>query len=172
MNNINNDLISRQQAIDAVKKNTFRLTFAKEQNCEGHVAWSANAVYSDLMEEALLDLPSVQLDTTSSDYISRQEALNLFPDDNLHWDTNEGYFAPHYARTLLRNLPSAQPECKVGKWILGKSWSEGAGMGESYGHYWKCNQCNNIVKGDWSQCGDNFCSNCGADMRGDKYETN
>ena len=45
-------------------------------------------------------------------------------------------------------------------------------MGESYGHYWKCNQCNNIVKGDWSQCGDNFCSNCGADMRGDKYETN
>lgn len=63
MNNINNDLINRQQAIDAVKKNTFRLTFAEEQNCEGHVAWSANAVYSDVMEGVLLDLPSVQLDT-------------------------------------------------------------------------------------------------------------
>ena len=36
-----NDLISRQAAIDAVKKNTFRLTFAEEQNCEGHVAWRA-----------------------------------------------------------------------------------------------------------------------------------
>ena len=170
MNNVNNDLINRQQAIDAVKKNTFRLTFAEEQNCEGHVAWSANAVYSDVMEGILLDLPSAQSDTTSGDCISRQAVLNLFPDDNLYWDTNEGYFAPHYARTLLRNLPSVQPERKVGKWIRGKSWSEGAGMGESYGHYWKCNQCNNIVKGDWSQCGDNFCSECGADMRGETNE--
>ena len=55
-----NDLISRQAAIDAVKKNTFRLTFAEEQNCEGHVAWSAEAVYSDVMEGALLELPSAQ----------------------------------------------------------------------------------------------------------------
>ena len=55
------DLISRQAAIDAVKKNTFRLTFAEEQNCEGHVAWSAEAVYSDVMEGALLELPSAQL---------------------------------------------------------------------------------------------------------------
>ena len=55
-----NDLISRQAAIDAVKKNTFRLTFAEEQNCEGHLAWSANAVYSDVIEGALLELPSAQ----------------------------------------------------------------------------------------------------------------
>ena len=54
------DYISRQAAIDAVKKNTFRLTFAEEQNCEGHVAWSAEAVYSDVMEGALLELPSAQ----------------------------------------------------------------------------------------------------------------
>lgn len=170
MNNINNDLISRQQAIDAVKKNTFKLKFVEEQNCESRLAWSTKAVYSELIEEALLDLPSVQPDTASGDCISRQAALNLFPDDNLYWDTNEGYFAPHYARTLLRNLPSTQPEHKVGKWIQDKSWSEGAGMGESYGYYWKCNQCNNIVKGDWSQCGDNFCSKCGADMRGESNE--
>lgn len=54
------DLISRQAAIDAVKKNTFRLTFAEEQNYEGHVAWSAYAVYSDVIEGALLELPSAQ----------------------------------------------------------------------------------------------------------------
>ena len=54
------DLISRQAAIEAVKKNTFRLTFAEEQNCEGHVAWSADAVYSDVIEGALLELPSAQ----------------------------------------------------------------------------------------------------------------
>ena len=47
------DLISKQAAIDAVKKNTFRLTFAEEQDCEGHVAWSAEAVYRDVMEGAL-----------------------------------------------------------------------------------------------------------------------
>lgn len=52
------DPIERQAAINAVKKNTFRLTFAEEQGCEGHVAWSANAVYSDVMEGALLELPS------------------------------------------------------------------------------------------------------------------
>ena len=54
------DCISRQAAIEAVKKNTFRLTFAEEQNYEGHVAWSANAVYSDVIEGALLELPSAQ----------------------------------------------------------------------------------------------------------------
>ena len=58
---VGTDCISRQAAIDAVKKNTFRLTFAEEQNCEGHVAWSAEAVYSDVMEGALLELPSAQL---------------------------------------------------------------------------------------------------------------
>lgn len=54
------DAISRQAAIDAAKKNTFRLTIAEEQNCEGHVAWSAEVVYSDVMEGALLELPSAQ----------------------------------------------------------------------------------------------------------------
>ena len=38
-----------------------------------------------------------------------QAALNLFPDDNLYWDTYDGYLAPHYVRTLLMTLPPAQP---------------------------------------------------------------
>lgn len=110
-----NDLISRQQAIDAVKKNTFRLKFVEEQNYESSLAWSTKAVYSELMEEALSDLPSVQPDTTIHghipvDCISRQAALNLFPDDNLYWDTNEGYFAPHYAKTKLMTLPLVQSD--------------------------------------------------------------
>ena len=54
------DTISRAAAIDVVQKNTFRLTFAEEQNCEGRVAWSADAVYSDVIEGALLELPSAQ----------------------------------------------------------------------------------------------------------------
>lgn len=153
-----NDLISRQQAIDAVKKNTFRLKFVEEQNYESSVAWSTKAVYSDLMEEALLDLPSVQ---PATDYISRQAALNLFPDDNLYWDTNEGYFAPHYAKTLLRNLPSAQPEQKKGYWIYHLEWETDGECG------YECSEC-----GMGSEVNYNYCPNCGADMRGDKYETN
>ena len=70
------DLISRQAAIDAVKKNTFRLTFAEEQNGEGHVAWSANAVYSDVIEGALLELPSAQPERMTNrqwiDFLSAQ----------------------------------------------------------------------------------------------------
>lgn len=54
------DLISRQAAIEAIKKNTFRLTVAEEQNAEGHVAWNAYVVYSDVAEGSLLELPSVQ----------------------------------------------------------------------------------------------------------------
>ena len=60
LNGSGKDTIYRQDAIDVVKRNTFRLTFAEEQNCEGHVAWSAEAVYSDVMEGALLELPSAQ----------------------------------------------------------------------------------------------------------------
>ena len=74
-----NDLISRQAAIDAVKKNTFRLTFAEEQNCEGHVAWSAEAVYSDVMEGELLALPSAQPERKKGKWINR--SLNiLYPE--------------------------------------------------------------------------------------------
>ena len=157
------DLISRQQAIDAVKKNTFRLIFAEEQNCEGHVAWSANAVYSDVMEGALLDLPSIQLDTTNDDYISRQAALNLFPDDNLYWDTNEGYFAPHYARTLLRNLPSVQPKRKKGHWVFVHPLQK-----NDNGAY-ICSECK---VGNWEIDPKSyfFCPNCGADLRGERDE--
>ena len=63
------DLISRQAAIDALKRKTFRLTFAEEQNCEGHVAWSADAVYSDVMEGELLELPSAQPERETGHWI-------------------------------------------------------------------------------------------------------
>lgn len=106
------------------------------------------------------------------DLIDRQQAidaLNMQAEEMSYWseryqEQRRGILT---AVNIIVDCPSVQPERKVGKWIKDKSWSEGAGMGESYGHYWKCNQCNNIVKGDWSQCRDNFCSECGADMRGE-----
>ena len=44
------DVVSRQSAISAVKKNTIRLSLAEEQGCEGHVLWSAKVVPSDAIE--------------------------------------------------------------------------------------------------------------------------
>ena len=66
------DVINRQDAIDAVKRNTFRLTFAEEQNCEGHVAWSAEAVYSDVMEGELLELPSAQPERKKGEWVDTE----------------------------------------------------------------------------------------------------
>jgi len=68
------DCISRRATIDAVRKNTFRLTFAEEQNCEGHVAWSAEAVYSDVMEGALLELPSAQPERKTGRWVNIDES--------------------------------------------------------------------------------------------------
>ena len=72
------DTIDRQAAIDAVKKNTFRLTFAEEQNYEGHVAWSAKAVYSDVMEGAVLELPSAQPETAKRIVGKSRDGMTLW----------------------------------------------------------------------------------------------
>ena len=71
-----NDVIFRKAAIDAVRKNTFRLSFAEEQNCAGHVAWSAEAVYSDVMEGALFELPSAQPEQKTDEWIPISKETN------------------------------------------------------------------------------------------------
>ena len=109
---MNDDTISRAAAIDAVKKNTFRLTFAEEQNCEGHVAWSANAVYSDVIEGALLELPSAQPDvpgTNVGDMVNRAAAIDIL--DAYQVMVENGEENPYaWARLRMSELPSAQPE--------------------------------------------------------------
>ena len=44
------------------------------------------------------------------DTISRQAAIDLFPNDDLEWDTKGGYIAPHLARKMVEKLPSAEPQ--------------------------------------------------------------
>lgn len=68
-------------------------------------------------------------------------------------------------RLTLLNLPSAQLERKKGKWIEGDYWSEGVGMGESYGNYYRCSICEKRVRSGYKHCYMNFCPYCGADMR-------
>lgn len=58
-----------------------------------------------------------------------------------------------------------------GKWIRRESWSEGAGMGESYGFYYECSNCSKKIRGGYRDCGMNYCPNCGAEARGVSNET-
>lgn len=89
------DLISRQAAIDAVKENTFRLTFAEEQNYEGHVAWSAYAVYSDVIEGVLLELPSAQPERPKGEWIEKStngKIVSICPTCGyIEWDTPRNF---------------------------------------------------------------------------------
>ncbi len=52
------------------------------------------------------------------------------------------------------------------RWIVGKMWSEGCGMGEQYGYYFTCSKCGNKVKGGVTGCGIKFCEDCGSMMKG------
>lgn len=62
----------------------------------------------EMAVEALkvLDVPDMNV----GDMISRQMAIDLFPDDDLEYDTKGGYVAPHLARRMICELPFAQPD--------------------------------------------------------------
>ena len=97
-------------------------------------------------------------DTNAGDLISRQAAIDAFPDKDgkrLAWDTYNGYAAPHFIRRIIEYLPSARPERKTGKWIWIDCWDIDGMPANAY----KCDQCGEIFRDE-----SNFCSNCGAEM--------
>lgn len=104
-----------------------------------------------------------------TDAISRQAAIEALGEKPVAWSKGEYERGLQnqwgYDVSAIKQLPSAQPEHIRGHWICDRSWSEGVGMGESYGHYWKCDKCGYLEQGDWGECGCNFCSNCGSDNR-------
>lgn len=63
----------------------------------------------------------------------------------------------------IQELPTIE-ERKTGRWIKGEYWSEGCGMGETYGYYYKCSECGAEEKGGYGKCGYNLCPKCGAKM--------
>jgi len=69
------------------------------------------------------------------------------------WSEDVIYFAA--AERVLSELPSAQPERKMGKWIYNSPVTM------------KCDQCGFVIK-DWDWHRFKFCPNCRADMRGEK----
>ena len=94
------------------------------------------------------------------DLISKQAAIDLFPDDDLEWDTNCGYIAPHFAMKMIKELPSAQPE-RTGRWIHdGYAFNGGI-------DWMHCSECGH--KDAWNAVTRTpFCAWCGAKMEENK----
>ena len=88
----------------------------------------------------------------SDEYIKRKDALlRAIGDAN-------SYF-------LIQMLPAEDvAPVRHAHWIKDEYWSEGYGMGEVYGYYYKCSDCGETVQGDYKECTDKYCRNCGAKM--------
>lgn len=108
-----------------------------------------------------------------SDYISRQAAIEAMIEDKIQTKiyitlTAERDFevfngaCDRHAK-MLKELPSAQPERKKGKWIeVDDYYNRISG---------RCSVCgweSHLYEDD--VVGMNFCPNCGADMRGEQDE--
>jgi len=88
----------------------------------------------------------------TDDLISRQAAIDLFPNDALEWDTNGGYIAPHLARQIIEELPSAQ---RKGKWIVEWETDDTRML--------RCSECRMVFNVGKGRDG-NYCPNCGCRM--------
>ena len=74
------------------------------------------------------------------------------------------------ARTMLHEVPSAQPERKKGKWVHGREIARemvGDAVTAIFYEGWQCSECKCIVEEEREPLW-NFCPSCGADMRGEQ----
>lgn len=135
------DLISRQAMIDAIS--TLDKFGADERN--RIIRWNEGLEpYVQLRDvlNAIVNLPSAQSEPCE-DAVSRLAVRHTLC-KAVHKDAR----ICDYVREIDR-LPSAQPEREKGEWILVTD-------------HFVCNRC-----GEWRyHQGQEFCGNCGADMRG------
>ena len=93
-----------------------------------------------------------------SDLISRQDAIEAVyqalrtpvPD----YKNNFFHDSMNLAVNIVKNIPSAEPERKKGKWI----------DTDNYYQRWKCSECGCYTR----DAEPNYCPNCGVKMRGDQ----
>ena len=88
-----------------------------------------------------------------SDLISRQAAI-IQLSHNKNGDDDHDVIVQKDIETI-KQLPSAQPERKKGKWIYNSPVTM------------KCDQCGFVIK-DWDWHRFKFCPNCDCDMRGEQ----
>ena len=64
----------------------------------------------------------------------------------------------------INNAPTIDAEpIRRAQWLKREYWSEGIGMGETYGHYYECSACGERIKG-YDTYLDKYCRKCGAKM--------
>ncbi len=109
----------------------------------------------------------------ADELISRQAALEAF-----EWADADVCEADEYGsdwgfgrkniKDVLSKLPAIDPASlrPKGEWITISYWKKRRGHHVQY-VVKKCSHCNFRVKARWKN---NFCPNCGADMRGDNNE--
>lgn len=161
------ELVTKGAVVDALKDNMFRLTLAEEQRCEGHVVWDEDVVFADVLEKALLALPSAQpekrtkkrTETHARDCVSGVAAIIAAIEAVDEWDGGYNMQRANMIRDAIKALPSAQPQRMNGKWI-DVTKTGGAEL-------WKCSECGELELED-----SYFCPNCGADMRGEQNGEN
>ena len=164
------------QAIDLLKGLEQSLDDYCELNDEGKTAFrmaiTALEVFgiSEQLPSAQPDVPDINV----GDMISRQAAIDLVKDvcDAImsccgsHYDeeTDDEVYddireidailkCNKEMKIALKNMPSAEPERKTGKWIYNSPVTM------------KCNQCGLVIK-DWDWHRFKYCPNCYSDMRG------
>ena len=86
------------------------------------------------------------------DLISRQDAINI-----LRHHLDEDYLDGYVYWNELKDIPSAEPERKTGKWIY--DTERVRNDGGVYAQY-HCSECNYQIFGGLS----NYCPNCGVGM--------
>ena len=96
------------------------------------------------------------------DTISRQAAIDALEESKRIYVDRRVIIGK--MQDIVSNLPSAQPERKKGKWIP-QDHNKTNGIASTLVYYYPkcsvCGHCDNYT---------NFCSNCGADMRGEQDE--
>lgn len=100
--------------------------------------------------------------------VSQQAVLDIINERECH----EEYCGNHYEgkcssvcitialANKVADLPRVTPIRPKGEWEMGYTFPDGA--------YWKCSVCNELIRVKMPM---HFCSNCGADMRGEKDAT-
>ena len=167
--------MNNQQAINLLKGLEQSLDDYCELNDEGKTAFGMAITALELFGNSE-QLPPAQPelpDTNVGDPISRQAAIDALDTGlwGVEWDKA-------LATAMLKDLPSAQPERKKGRWIPVDSYSAFGGdeatwiaHGNPVAFYY-CSECKEEAYAgeDGEPLLTDYCPNCGADMRGEQDE--
>ena len=147
------DLISRQAAISAICNACGKIDCDKVDKCEKLQLPPANC--SEFPNNSDTISRQAAIEALVAETIYTEEELKEYYEANSH--RNEWLNGIHEAVEVIKQLPPAQPEPKRGRWIY-KTDLVTAPTG-----YWECSEC----KEGRLLYEENFCPNCGAEMRGE-----